>query len=93
VQSIVAAINKFFTSEIRSRDQVLDQAYSEDQNIRHAVNEFLISLSIALSLDPVTFSDFFWKKELLDLISLKLPVTLRQNRTISCGKAIRWKQW
>jgi chromosome segregation ATPase len=61
LHSAFAAISKFFASEISSRDFALDQAYSENQAIRQAVNEFLVSLSIALALDPITFADFFAK--------------------------------
>jgi chromosome segregation ATPase len=58
LQGVFHAINKFFVSEIQSRDTALDQAYSDNQAINQALNEFLVNLSIALAIDPVTSNDF-----------------------------------
>jgi hypothetical protein len=59
LHNIYHAVNGFFTKQIQSRDQALDEAYTDNQTIRATLHKFLVTISIALRMKPVTFSDFF----------------------------------
>ena len=56
---IYRIVNQYFTDALNSRNSALDQAFSENQQIRDAVHQFVSSISIALDMDPVTFDTFF----------------------------------
>jgi chromosome segregation ATPase len=59
LQAIYRTVNSYFDKVLASRNGALDQAYGENQAIRAVVHEFLVSLSISVGLQPVSFSDFF----------------------------------
>lgn len=63
LQSIYRSINKYFKGLIQERDLALDEALTENQTIREAIHQFLVSTSITLSLQPITFDDFFLKNK------------------------------
>lgn len=59
LQMVYKIIKQYFEKIIGSRDMALDQAYSESREIRDAVHQFIVSVSIALEVEPVTFEQFF----------------------------------
>ena len=76
LQSVYRIIAKYFDKIVAARNQALDQAYSENQQIRESVHQFIVSISIALEVEPVTFENFFatdapasMVKKILNIIS------------------------
>ncbi|KAK8847958.1 hypothetical protein M9Y10_019009 [Tritrichomonas musculus] len=61
IQNIYKLINKYFSDIVKARDTALDNAFTENQKISNEVNQFLINLSIALEMEPITFNDFVVK--------------------------------
>jgi chromosome segregation ATPase len=59
LQNIYRTINAHFTAIVQSQNRALDEAYSENQAIRSLIQEFLVTLSISLGIQPVSFTDFF----------------------------------
>jgi chromosome segregation ATPase len=59
LHSIYFGINAYLTQIIRATEATRDEAVSENQAIRTSVHEFLVNLSIRLSLQPIGFADFF----------------------------------
>ena len=72
IQNSYKVIRKYFMQQVTMRDSALDEAYSENQTISNAVNQFLVDASIALDDQPITFKDFFSQnagKDLVDKIT------------------------
>ncbi|KAK8866386.1 hypothetical protein M9Y10_009348 [Tritrichomonas musculus] len=72
IQNSYKAIRKYYSKQLALRDAAIDGAYSENQTISNAVNQFLVDASIALCDQPVTFNDFFAAnagKDIVDKIS------------------------
>lgn len=59
LQSVYRAIHQYYNKIINQRNATLEQAYSESSSVKHNVNQFLINLTIALGIEPITFDDFF----------------------------------
>ncbi|OHS93035.1 hypothetical protein TRFO_40634 [Tritrichomonas foetus] len=68
IQNSYKVIRKYFMQQVTMRDGALDEAYSENQTISNAVNQFLVDASIALDDQPVTFKDFFSQNAGKDLV-------------------------
>ncbi|OHS99683.1 hypothetical protein TRFO_08327 [Tritrichomonas foetus] len=68
IQNSYKVIRKYFMQQVTMRDNALDEAYSENQTISNAVNQFLVDASIALDDQPVTFKDFFSQNAGKDLV-------------------------
>lgn len=62
LKSVYKVISKKYGEMISSRDKLLDQSYSENQQIRDIVNEFVSDITIALDMKPIGFNDFFKDK-------------------------------
>lgn len=68
IQSTYKVIRKYYMQQVTMRDNALDEAYSENQTISSAVNQFLVDASIAIDDQPITFKDFFSQNAGKDLV-------------------------
>lgn len=73
IQNTYKVIRKFYMNQVTMRDNALDEAFTENQTISNAVNQFLVDASLAIDIEePITFKDFFAQnsgKFLVDKIS------------------------
>lgn len=68
IQNTYKVIRKYYMHEVSSRDAALDEAWTENQQISSAMNQFLVDASIALDDNPITFKDFFEQNSGKDLV-------------------------
>ncbi|OHT17601.1 hypothetical protein TRFO_00858 [Tritrichomonas foetus] len=59
LQNIYRIIYHYYSKLLGERDSSINNACNEIQSIKHAVNQFLVNVSISLGMDPITFEDFF----------------------------------
>jgi hypothetical protein len=59
LQHIYHAIVAYYEKLVDERNAALDSAYTENQAIATALNSFLVNLSVAAAVEPVSVSDFF----------------------------------
>ena len=59
LQNCFKTIRKHFAKQIQARDEALDQAFTENQTLSNAFNQFLVDASIALNDNATTLQDFF----------------------------------
>ncbi|OHT10998.1 hypothetical protein TRFO_19491 [Tritrichomonas foetus] len=76
IQNVYKIIAKYYDDIIAERDATIESAYNENQKASNAINQFLINLSIALELEPITFNDFMVKHS-----ETKVIDTIKEIRT------------
>ena len=59
LQNCFKTIRKHYAKQIQARDEALDQAFTENQTLSNAFNQFLVDASIALNDNALTLQDFF----------------------------------
>ncbi|KAK8848147.1 hypothetical protein M9Y10_019203 [Tritrichomonas musculus] len=59
IQNCFKTIRKYYQKQLAERDEALDQAFSENQTLSSAFNQFLQDASIALCNQAYTLQDFF----------------------------------
>jgi DNA repair exonuclease SbcCD ATPase subunit len=62
LHNVYHAISAHFGQLLRSREAARDEASAECQAMRTAVHEFVVNLSIAIGIDPLSYRDFFSQK-------------------------------
>jgi chromosome segregation ATPase len=79
LQHIYHMIHNYYTNLLKSREQALDQSFQENQSIASTVNSFLISLSIAIGLQPITFSDFLADQSAKKIVNIVAGLKMEQG--------------
>ncbi|EAY10639.1 hypothetical protein TVAG_157160 [Trichomonas vaginalis G3] len=84
IQHIYRQINKYFTKKTEDYKSALDDAYGDLDNIRCIMGDFIVSLTIALNDNAITFDDFLQKnlseKVVKDISALRSQLVDEKRR-------------
>ena len=91
LQHIYKAIIKFYEAKVSACETALDESFQNSQKIETAMNDFLVSLTIALSDSAITLEDFFKQNagsQIITSVSNLRAALVDEQRQAECLQAI-----